>query len=350
MRHRKLKLALIALLISAAVTVAVAEMLLRAAGFEPWKRLTRDRDWGAMYEPDWGAMYEPDPLLGWRSKPGRYTVKAFVPEEEDLKVTIRDGGRRRTGSEAKGTRPRLAFVGCSYTEGQWLSDEETFAWKLQAKYPAIEVQNYGVAGYGTYQSLLLLEKIFAAPDPPKIVLYGFIDTHTRRNVAAPEFLESVARHSRKSYPQVPYVTLDGEGELQRHPPQAYPAWPLRQYSALVNFVQHISFRFLARKRVWDQAEITEKLLLEMKRLANRHGAHFAVIMLAIWDPEPLRLRFIEFLIQNKIDYLDCDYPRTAEFGIPGDGHPNDKKNTLYAHCIANGIRDQLSALATQYNP
>jgi len=337
MRYRKLKLALVALFLSAAVTLAAAEIMLRAAGFKPWERLVSDKDWG-------GSMNEPDSVLGWKRKPGQYTVKAFVPGVEDLKVTIQPGGWRATGREAQGGRPRLVVVGCSFTEGQWLSDEETVAWKLQAKFPEIAVQNYGVAGYGTYQSLLLMERIFAEPNPPKMVLYGFIENHGRRNVASVELLEAWTKASRTA-PRFPYVSLNGEGELVRHLPDGYPQWPLREHSALVNFSQKMyAYAWLiAEKRRWTQAAVTEKLILEMDNLAKRNGAQFAVVTL-VMDRGTGKPTYIELFEKKNIPYIDCDYPLTDEFTVPEDGHPNDIMADLYAECMADGIKEKSSVL------
>jgi hypothetical protein len=174
---RKLKLGLVTLAVSLVFTVGMAELLLRAAGFKAWEP----------YDYSWRGTHEPDPVLGWKTRPGQYTIAG--PANQPLTVTFGPNGIRADEVEPRRGRPRIVLIGCSITEGQWLSDPETYAWKLQARYPWIDVQNYGVAGYGTYQSLLLLEKILAEPDPPKIVLYGFIEAHINRNVAPADWID-----------------------------------------------------------------------------------------------------------------------------------------------------------------
>ena len=54
-------------------------------------------------------------------------------------------------------------LGCSFVQGWALSDEETFAWKLQERFVRARVLNFGTAGYGTTQSLLALERYLEEP-------------------------------------------------------------------------------------------------------------------------------------------------------------------------------------------
>lgn len=327
----KNKLLLATFILSTAVVLAAGEILLRIAGFAPWE--SSSSGWGE-------SIYEPDPILGWKPKPGRYTLSS-IEAGKPVTVTFDHDRQRLTEPQPQNGRPRVVLVGCSYTEGQWLSDYETFAWKLQARYPSVDVENHGVAGYGTYQSLLLLQRIFSEPNPPKIVLYGLIETHLRRNVATAEWLEGMARAGKRKSPGVPYVSLDDEGTLSRHPPQSYPAWPLREHSALVNFSQKVYFALITRERGWHSEEIFEKLILEMNQLARRNGAQFSVVLLEMAPRGLGRARYLPFFARNNIDYIDCDFPITNGFRIP-DGHPNDKMNDRYAECIAKAIDSKIT--------
>ena len=38
------------------------------------------------------------------------------------------------------------------TQGWAIDDNETYPWKLQKRYPSLNVLNYGTGGYGSYQS------------------------------------------------------------------------------------------------------------------------------------------------------------------------------------------------------
>ena len=88
-------------------------------------------------------------------------------------------GSRATGSSQDVDAESLILVGGSLTQGFAVSDHETFAWKLQQKHPGVTVTKYGTGAYGTYQSLLTLEQVFARQETPALVLYGFYEGHTQ---------------------------------------------------------------------------------------------------------------------------------------------------------------------------
>ena len=49
-------------------------------------------------------------------------------------------------------------IGGSFSLGWGVNDEDTFSSKLQKKYTNFKVYNFGQGGYGSVQSLLLLER------------------------------------------------------------------------------------------------------------------------------------------------------------------------------------------------
>ena len=191
------------LLLSLALTIALSEVLLRAAGFQPWVYTHKD-----VNEP---TMHEPDPVLGWQNKAGSYLVPPYHPSGQAIQITLLENGQRRTGvNSTADAREELVLVGDSLTQGWAISDHETYAWKLQKRFPFLKVLNYGTGGYGSYQSLLMLERQLPGLTRPKFVLYGFIDHHEIRNCAAGEWLQALSSHSRRAHVDVPFVTYDAK--------------------------------------------------------------------------------------------------------------------------------------------
>src|SRR5579885_1261991 len=133
------------------VSLIAAEILLRAIGIPPW----RDHIGPSNGAP---ALSEHPHVLGWRNRPG--AVINIRPSGDPFRWTILVDGRRSTGPAGPPGRPIVALIGCSFTQGIGLSDDETYAWDLQARNPRVEIRNYGTGGYGTYQSLLVLERLF----------------------------------------------------------------------------------------------------------------------------------------------------------------------------------------------
>ncbi len=327
---RQLLFGSIAVLLGAALAVALVELLLRASGRRPW------RYYGA--EINAPTIHEPDAELGWKAKPGSYEIPPHAPGSPAIRVTILPDGTRFTGAEdANGDgRSKLAFVGGSLTHGWAISDDETFAWRIQEQFPSLRVANFGTGGYGTYQSLLVLERVFSQPRPPRMVFYGFMEAHEVRNVAHPLWLLLAALRSRRGGVFIPYCTLDADGSLTRHVPVSYPEWPLRQHLATVAFLQEGYVNFIAGNRTSQGRAVTERLLIEMNRLVNQHGARLWVVLLHL-SPTG-KSHYVEFLERHGIDWIDCAFPMSREMKVPGEGHPNGKMHARWAECIAAKIR------------
>ena len=312
-----------AALLGVAASVAIAELALRATGHRPWRNLGLNA-----YQP---TMFTPDPELGWRPAPGTYLVPPFAPDGPTTRLTVLPDGARSTG-EATNPRTRMAMFGCSFTQGVGISDDETFAWRLQRAFPNVQVLNHGVGAYGTYQSLLLMQRFFAASEPPAVVLYGLIEEHEPRNIADPDWLRVLDLYSKEEMIATPYCTLARDDALVCHRPESYPRWPLRQDLALIPFLESRYLRVHAGDRAAQARVVTERLLVEMQQLAQRHGSHFCVVLLHF--SAAAKQHYVEFLTQQHIDFVDCAFPITAEMRVYGDTHPNGAMNARYAECIA----------------
>lgn len=325
---KKIILPLLTVLVSAVITLALAELILRAAGFGPHKNV-------ALF-PNVPIMQQPDPVLGWTKKPGHYVYPAFAAGEPEIRMTFAKDGARFTGGSETAKKPGLAIFGCSYAEGEHISDEETLAWKLQNRYSDIKVSNHGVAGYGTYQSLMSMQRVLAQPDPPRKVLYGFMEHHAARNVAHGEWLRLISRASTQGGVAMPYATMDSEGRLVKHDLRAYPQWPLADRLASVAFAQDWTMTLEARSRESQAVAVTHELIREMNELASERQVEFAVVLLYGLKPER-KLEYVKYLDEHGIEYYDCQHAKTPELIVPGEGHPNGRLNTLWAQCIARSL-------------
>jgi hypothetical protein len=309
--------------------VAVEAFLRLGAGIQPWQ------NYPIPGEP---VIHQSDPVMGWRNKPGECVFSLAGRSSSLVKMSFgSDGSRATCISRQAGERKIIAVVGCSLTQGWTISDSETYAWKLQARFPDWEVYNYGTGGYGTYQSLLRLEELFSKPGPlPEMVIYGFASFHEDRNVAPWYWLRLLSKFSHRGQVAAPYCDLDpSTGRLRRHPPEAYPAWPLDRSLATVVVAEEAFARFQSRLRVSQRRAVTEQLLLEMSRVCREKGVRFLLALLA---QEPGTTDYHSFLDQQQIPYADCLHPG---FGTPeftsGDGHPNGLMNTFWEGRIEQAI-------------
>jgi hypothetical protein len=324
---KRWRLAAATLAVGVALGLGAAELALRLAGRAPWHPLPP--------RPNEPVMFEPDPELGWRSRPGRLDVPASEAGAPPVRLTNLPDGSRTTGPGPEAPAPRLALLGCSFVQGWGVSDEETFAFALQRRWPELRVANFGTGGYGTLQSLLLLERLLAGPDPPRAVVYGLVFLHEDRNVATADWLYSLALTASRGNGRTPFASLSAGGELRLHPPAAYPLWPLHERLAVVAFAQDLAARASARRRSGQARAVTQRLVLELAAASRRRGAAFAVALL--WMDDAARAEYSEFLRRSRITGLDCVRDLPLERRVPGDGHPNAEQHALWAACVGDGV-------------
>lgn len=335
---RPYSLAALTAAVALLLALGAAEILVRATGHGPARAVPPP--------PNEPIVHVPDPELGWRSAPGRFVLGPWAEGGEPAHMTFQEDGSRVTGPPGPSGRPVLALLGDSFTQGWAISDEETFAWKLQLRLPALEIANYGTAGYSTYQSLLVLERLFARPRPPAFVLYGYLQAHPQRNVGDPAWATALADASRHGPVTLPFCSPGSDGRLVRHPPVQAAAWPLRDRLAAVAYLEQLTGRLAARKRLARRIEVTEQLLLEMAALARRHGARFAV--LGLWAAPTAHAA--GFAHGGSFDWIDCSVAITPELQVPGEGHPNGILHSRWAACVAQGIAGWLPAAGPRSAP
>lgn len=323
-RVRSLLLALA----SFAFALAVGEGVLRLVGFAP--RLTTAPP--GHDDPDWARA---DPVVGWANRAG-----GMGHPDDPGRVPMHfwpDGERVSAPQPDKPAHHRVLLLGCSFTQGWGVTEQETFAWQLNEAFPNVRFENFGVGGYGTYQALLTLERLLreSAGAPPDFVLYDFMGDHPRRNVADFGWLK-VLTSSRGLYNVPPHVTLDGD-TLVEHPAGLIRPWPLEGVSA---WVAALHDAWLGLDRPSDRAarESTNLLLARMDRDARAAGSRLVVVLL---EKPPTRVG--DFLVREDIAHLDCsepDYTQDPKYRVGGVGHPNGVRHALWAECIAQGLRER----------
>jgi hypothetical protein len=326
---RRTLLSGVTLLLSTALSIGGAELVLRASGRTPARDLP-----GRLPRP---PIHQPDPLLGWQNKPGAFV---WPGSGKDIRLTFWNSGRRATGLADRNGRPAAVILGCSFTQGWAVSDEETYPWKLQEMFPELRVVNLGTAGYGTYQSLLALQRYLAENTvPPRLVVYGFADFHETRNVASGAWLRSVIATSDMFQVKVPFASLGSDGALIRNPPEAPRAWPLRGRLASVAFLeaQYADFRTAERTRA--RRQVMEALLVELDRRVRNRSARLLVAVLAEFQAAATR-QYISFMERQGISSVDCRHPKFFDkrMKVPGYGHPNAAMNAHWASCIGTAMR------------
>ena len=328
----------ILVLVSIVLGLILSECLLRANGFRPKKNVIIGNK-----QP---SMHVPDSVLGWRNRKGKHNFPPYSPSGKPTYMTFLENGQRRSGENSTNTEGEIVIVGGSVTQGKAVSDSETYAWKLQQKFPSLKVVNYGTGGYGSYQSLLVLEQELPRMTSPKFVIYGFIAHHEDRNVATDSWLLLLSPGA------IPFATLDKNNRIVRHPPERslpfrYLSLPFRNSLAIFPFFERVYIKIKTIKtwnRVKQKRMVTEAILLQMYKVSKEYGATLFVVHIDSGDPPAdveTRIYYKGFLKKNNINFIDVDHPLTKELIVLGEGHPNGKFHTLIAERITSVLDDQL---------
>lgn len=228
-----------------------APFLLRGEHDVPWRRAWRARPGGALRYPFDGY----DARRGWALKPDLNHAPAF----DGKTVTSDERGAR--GAMHAGFR-RVVLLGDSFTFGEDVGDDETYAHQLETLLKDAEVVNLGVHDYGVDQMLLSLE------DPgltyqPDVVVLGFAREGMVRNAL-----------SFRDYAKPRYVAHDGEMELTGVP-VAKPASLRRRELFRSRFLELVALlRPPASEAEVD--DITAALLDQLRKTVEKTGARFVI--------------------------------------------------------------------------
>lgn len=314
---------------TALLTAAGGEALARLSGVHPYRPI----------DSAYTTWAKPDPELGWVSNAGVHRVH----EEGHTPMTIWPDGRRATRANSVlsvSASRDLILIGCSVTQGYSVRDDQSFAWLLQQSDPSLAVSNYGCPGYGTYQSLLALERILKEREAsrPFAVVYGFLSMHAGRNVANYTFLQALRTFGGERF--APPHALLKDGSLTRRPPFVLKDWPLESRSALVSFLHSVFLRRQLDGRDGQRIPVTLALLREMDALVRRHGGRFLVAVL--WD-DPEAQQYQGFLKGAGMESVDCSYHGPVrditELFVGVNGHPNEILHAHWAECLKGWLRE-----------
>ncbi|TMH41346.1 MAG: SGNH/GDSL hydrolase family protein [Betaproteobacteria bacterium] len=166
-------------------------------------------------------LHQPDPQLGWSLR--AHKRGAYLGEDGRTQVITNGAGFRDREHQLDKPDPvyRIAVLGDDYSEAASVALQDTWWWRLEPKLQycdfqpgkLVEILNFGVAGYGTAQELVLLQSTVMryAPDlvllqvasddvidnssaltPNKLRPFYFLDAHGVPRIdesfaAAPEF-------------------------------------------------------------------------------------------------------------------------------------------------------------------
>lgn len=224
------------------------------------------------------------PERGWTLAANLREVEVFDGKRLSSNSRGLRGGREFAVPKPAGIY-RIALFGDSFTFGEDVSDEETFAQQLEKLLPGVEILNFGVHGYGHDQMLLYLREALPVYRPD-VVLVGHVTDDALRNLT--RF---------RDFAKPRFRLRDGALRLEGTPvpsPEemlAREVWGSRIGDLLTMAWTRIAWRWGGRAEELDR--LSDAILSAIFREARAAGARPAVALLPVWgelgatDPAPL---------------------------------------------------------------
>ena len=309
------------------MSLILCELIVRLFGYDPWMLIVAGELRATV------TMFDKD--VGWKNKPGAYQFRNGA-----ITVTIDQNGARSTGTSDEKVARTVTLIGDSVMFGYGLSDQKTFGWKLQARYPHVRVLNFASPGYSTLQSFLLLQKLYQHDIPAdSMIILAFGNYMAARDIADASWVELLSHTTPGANVELPYAELDSSGALVTHSPSPYwPGWPLRNYLGMVRVAEELMKRLESLPRIPQQYRVSMLLLKRILALVNEHNGKLLVLLPF---PDSMGETYQELNDTKTFPIIECFHPHVneREYMTINDDHPDERVNAYWVNCVAPWIEN-----------
>jgi hypothetical protein len=325
-RKKERLFSLVALILFLLVAIVAAEAVSRWKGLRPW---TVRRTSVILETP--GSYNSKHPTLGYLTNPGAFTFSQ--PGAYRFTMTHRSNGLRIThppDTYSNDGKREIWIFGCSFTQGWTLDDNQTYAWSLQERLKDYEVVNFGVAGYGTVQSLIQCREALNRGGKPVVAVLAYGSFHDIRNTVTRGWIKrrlSTTGGNALGALKLPYATLSANRKVEILYKSSTYSWsPVLHRSAFFNFLDETYNRSLESS--YKSHEVSAAVIEEFAHLCQANG--IPLVVAGIYA-DPTTSEMLEHCQKLGIKTLDI----SVDLTIPGnanayDGHPTAIVNQQYA--------------------
>ena len=274
------------------------------------------------------------PRIGWTAHPGLISSDETKGVQE---LFWSNGQRASRFPQHKPCKKRVAVLGCSYTMGVGISDEQTFVWRLNKRFPDVTFDNLGVTGYSPYQCLMTLENAIQHTHYDRVLFCTFEDHLVRFLQPSPLWITDFSNDPLAIMPWV--ERKDGQNVYH---PSTIRAWPgAKRWRSLFFFNQ---LAILINESLhpfpsdYDRNDIYVDTVSLLQEVCDQNHIEFTVIILEN------NFKGLPPLPAN-VETLDAIYP-FADNGRAGDQyrvgkirdhHPDHIINNYWGYRIAKWL-------------
>lgn len=311
------------------LTFVCFELALLILGYRRYQTV----DYQVDMQPEYA--YIADDTLGIALKPGKFSI--ILNNAVHFNATHTADFQRYTPRNAPDSiQKTVSFLGCSFTYGYGVNDTETFVAEMQREHPEWLLENQGVIGYGTVQSLLQLQTLIDKGETDAVLL-NFSSFHFMRNSLSQIYRKNLKlgyAHSSEpvdsimSIAKFPFISSCNCDPQYASWAKMHDNWIGREYLASVNWVQTLTEQYWDSKL--DEVALTTCLFEKMQDLCQEANISFGIVCLdATAETKALHTNL------PNLPWLDVNFnfeDSTKTF-LPHDSHPN----AVGHHLIADKI-------------
>lgn len=326
-----------------ALTPICLELALRVIGAKPYIQ----DDYHIKISPE--NAFIGDDSLAITLNPGTYNIT--LNKKLHFTTTHKTNKQRKVAYQDKldSITNNVSVLGCSFTYGYGVNDNEHFVSLLQKQYPNAKFSNHAVIGYGTTQSYFQLKGILKDTIKPNIVVLNFSVDHFNRNALTNTYKRALKIGFNRSletaktmmldakYPYVLNTNMDIAFQGWEH---MYNDWKGREIFALINWLQTKQDEIIDSQK--DIVGISHKIMSEMNLLCKNANVNFVVALLDTNENSPALKKL---LTESDIEFTEVGFKFSNKNHInyPNDNHPNTKGHKYIASKISLALKPYLTS-------
>ncbi len=310
------------------------EIILRIKGFKPYKPV----ELLVKIEPG-GKLFCPDSDIGYTHLGGKF--KVTLKDGYTFELTHTTNGLRATHpiNETTTRKKSIWIMGCSFTHGWSLNDDQTYPWLIQKELTNYVVLNFGVNGYGTVQSLFQFRKFLKQLPKPSVVVVTYAYFHDERNTFLRSWRKAIVPYNKLGLISPPYARFDKNGNLVFYQnPAQYTEFPFQRVSALMHFIEQ---KYDDYEDIKIKSHSVSKAVIET--FANECKTNGIDFVLASITRGKINADVIEFCKSKGIKTVDISVSLSepANRNLPYDDHPSALAHKQYADKLINYLKSEV---------
>ncbi len=286
-----------------------------------------------------------DTLLGYRPNNNVFNSgkKIFLDTLiYNMAYHLDDHGHRVTPDSLSTNKKFAAFLGCSFTFGDGLNDDETIPFYFSKNTKTFKGYNFGYSGYGPNQALIKLQhdslnKIISQKDG--ICFYIFIHDHINRTIGS--MSNFMINKGKAPCFEIEDENLVYKGLFKDAHPQRSSIYKRMGENGFCRYF-NIGHPFKLGDKHF---ELTGRVLEEVSKEFQKKFSNdkFYVVMYPSINQKDYEAdeKIIEYLKKKKIKYLDYRKlfnPTAKGYNIPHDGHPTAFANDVLTKQIIKDLK------------